>query len=183
MPINLIPFCSTDETWYQLRVPFTVREHVYATDGRIIVRLPKTAYPEYDSNRWDKSASALALFDNLPKDWQKTAEWTRLVSVQIPPRHFRVCNDCGGGPPGCEECDNGRVQDFEYVKVGKKLFNNHYLLLMVEHLPNVHIAANVGTEHEQTPFEFDGGLGLLMPVRPEAQRYGYSTQEITTESK
>lgn len=64
------------------------------------------------------------------------------------------CEDCGG---------SGKAAPIQFVKVGSEVVNAKYLRL-IKDLPNVKIS-NCRKKNGALSFVFDGGDGLLMPIR------------------
>jgi hypothetical protein len=91
-------FCSSDVTRPQIHTPFTGGEWTYATDGRILIRVP--AIPG-------------ARTDHFPKDYDKVVpDGFGMEAVEFPPgwnEFFEervVCGDCEGSGrmKYCESC-------------------------------------------------------------------------------
>lgn len=88
--------------------------------------------------------------------------------------HLHTCEDCHGkgkierkdGEPGvCEECDgSGKEIAMQKVDLGFADADER-LLRKVAALPSAEIPATGDDPHAVIPFRFDGGMGLLMPLR------------------
>lgn len=157
---DLKPFCS-DETRPSISLPFHEDGWTYATDGRIIIRVPKREdITEVPDRPPVVSKTALKFNHDEISGWEPLPE-------NIPPLHKETCRACGNGTDSrdyCDECEGEGEFDFpESVPVGKKLIANKYLLLILT-LPNPVIAPNATGIHEACPFKFDGGVGLVMPI-------------------
>jgi hypothetical protein len=193
-------FCSDDATRVNVATPWSKGEHSYATNGHILIRVPRLEdVPERD----DAPGAVDKMFD-IPAP----AEWFPLAEIALPDVALtteKTCPDCNGtvGEEGadCPECDGAGTVDFDNrfsdyevdcktcdgegkikkcetcnstgkievkslnpVAVGGAHFQLHYLLLLKE-LPNCKIGP-AEKPMGQAPFQFDGGDGLLMPMKP-----------------
>ncbi|MDE2107035.1 MAG: hypothetical protein KGL39_58045 [Patescibacteria group bacterium] len=67
--------------------------------------------------------------------------------------------------PTCTNCDgSGKVAQQRTLQLGNKVFNVMFLEKLAI-LPGITIAADHGDEFSPMMFSFDGGCGLLMPMR------------------
>lgn len=170
--IDLSPFVSKDESRPSICAPFSIGEWTYATDGRILIRVPRREdVPENPSA--PQKATTL-----IPTD---VGPFVPLPEFEEYPLHLldneKECQACEGhGYIACPTCGNEERCEVCYgsgmldnappyvaVQIGEHHFSNHYLTLL-KGLPNVKIAVN---EKEESPaaFQFDGGAGCLMPMR------------------
>lgn len=189
-------FC--DKTNKMLSEPWTFGEFSYATNGRIMVRVPNLPdVPEGDF----LNEKAAVLFDEL-NHGDIDHELTPLPP--LPPVQkdkciacggtgkVDVCPECGGDGdvrfensysdyvvscdtclgkgviPGdgeaCDDCDGTGIKpEYTRIPIGRTGFALRYLRLLKNTLPNVKIAPIYPTA--ACYFRFDGGEGLLMPVR------------------
>lgn len=151
MTIDLKKFCEDDDAvrWY-LTEPFSEGEYTYATNGHIIVRVPKcvdTQPHEHMAGRGPK------IFADNPCG--------ELMDIpDLPNPETMKCTEC---EHGCAECDNGWLVKPQRIDLGDSHFQAHYLRL-VKSLPNAKISPN--GPMNPAPFVFDGGEGLLMPCKP-----------------
>ena len=160
-------FCSTDTTRLAINSPFSQEQWTYATDGRVIVRVPRLAdVPEnekapknIDENIWRKNPGLTG--------WQDLPTYPKPTEVE--------CETCGGGgvhecscgdSHGCANCDGSGIvpEPVVGVKIGRQHAANNYLHLLSE-LPSVKISESAVDEHHALHFIFDGGEGLLMPYK------------------
>jgi len=164
--IDLQPFCepaSSDRTAFKM--PFSIGEFTYATNGKIIVRVPRRDdVPERD----DAPKNASKLFDEN----KCAGNFQPLPDFPKPTRE--TCLKCeGGGRCRCDTCGDehscgncggdGTVRgEIVKVKIGDQIVSNHWLALIAA-LPNPTIANALQKDHALT-FRFDGGDGLLMPM-------------------
>jgi hypothetical protein len=163
--IDLKPFCSTDETRYYINEPFTEGEWTCATNGHIIVRVPKI--DGVGPCQYEKM--------NTEKVMPETGgiEFTALTEIAIPAVTFTVCEACHGDQvhdcPGCEcvceECDGtGQISSDEHSTefVRGVPFCRHYIRMLLT-LPGIQIPVQPIAK-QPMPFKFDGGEGALMPL-------------------
>lgn len=161
--INLKPFCNTNnEDMFQAKtsLPFHQGGWTYATDRRIILRLPQRRdIKEVSDKPPDLNKSKLPwIHDNV-------SQWIPLPT-EIPPLLKEKCY-CGGDYKECLDCNgSGEEEKPEAVPVGGKLISNKYLLL-IKTLPNPMLAPDATKNLEACLFKFDGGVGLIMPMRKD----------------
>jgi hypothetical protein len=161
--IDLKPFCA-DATRSSISLPFHEEVWTYATNGRIIIRVPhREDITEVPDRPPTISKSPLKFNHDEIAGWEPLPE-------NIPPLHKETCEACGNGTESkeyCDECDGEGEFDLpESVPVGNKLLANIYLLL-IKTLPNPMLAPNATGPLEVCPFKFDGGVGLLMPIKKD----------------
>ena len=162
----LMPFCSKDESRPMLSAPFTIGKFTYATDGRVCVRVPDFPDPPPDIQvtqgiaklGWDTAPRAVAV--ELPKKipCERTTECTSCDGTG-------TCKcECGDMHP-CEDCggDGKMIQNDQGVEVGKMFLGESYLRKLAA-LPGLKLYDNGGVL-DVVYFTFDGGEGLLMPMR------------------
>jgi hypothetical protein len=169
--IDLQPFCSTDKTRPSLLQPFTHGPWSYATDGRILVRVPRR-----------EGAVCQGPFEPPPRFKLDAHLWVSFPHEEEPialpelPQKLRQMRECpwcrGTGNDDratCEECDGeGHIQETVRVAVGEMHFAAHYVAL-VKALPDVRFflpLQRTGTTLHAATFTFSGeGRGVLMPMR------------------
>ena len=153
-------FCSTDETRTVLQVPFSDAFYTYATDRRIIVRVP--LWPDVTAT----GPNAAKVCEHIPADW--TAIKLVKLPEPLPPIETEVCESCGGGEEnkkGCDECDGkGFTNKTTFYRLGNRCYQPFYLHKIAT-LPDVVIAPDYGMYPQPLRFKFTGGVGLLMPMR------------------
>ena len=181
----LLKFCDTDDV--RLKLPFSMGDYTYATDGRILIKVPRMS--EYPEN---------PLAPNPDVEHEKNpAKWYPVKGIKMPKKTdcrfcrgqgknfvcpechgetmVRISNDyseyimeckcCGsGGKIGfCEECDGtGENLQQHSMNFHGITFNQRYLALLSK-LPNCEIGLISKTA--VTPFRFDGRSGIIMPMR------------------
>ena len=181
MKIDLQKFCGDEkDSKVHVNRPWSRGSWTYATNGHIVLRLPKL--PDVSEN--PKAPDVEKLFQDA--DERGPYEWVDVPEVTV---NWLECPDCSGTgiwteglkhPTECEECDGKgkftrRVPvKFEIGKVAIGL-SNIYLDLIRKELPNpkiglIEAAATtyfrvVPTNGVPVKIKFDGGIGLLMPMR------------------
>lgn len=166
--IDLKAFCGGDAFRPYLAQPFSRGENTYATNGRICLRLPRMAdVPEQDKPKAEE------IFAKAKMDCQ----YFELEAFKLPTREeeedCRACegrgtdHDCPECTCRCGSCGGtGLHQPTIAVGIGNGVFSHKHVLLM-QNLPGLRVGETDGTE--AMPFRFDGGDGLVMPMRREAE--------------
>lgn len=171
LPFAMGNFCSDpDGDRPFLSLPFSLGAHDYATDGRIIIRVPASGSCAPLSVI--KPADILKHFESQPETWENLPEfkpWTAL--------DFKPCDTCkgsGGGEFGdCQDCDGwghgvGK-KTIEPVEFQGGMVSDYYLSKILT-LPNVMLGRVTSGVHASTHknradmfrFKFDGGEGAIM---------------------
>ena len=160
---DLQRFCSTDEIRWGMQEPWSRDDHSYATDGYTIIRVQCLS----DVNENSSAPDAANLFTEA---FGFQREYFPIP--ELPPREIITCPVCSGklifeGEP-CDTCIDeetpGKIERIVRVDIGEALFNRNYLERL-QSLPNVMI----GVLAAEAPawIKFDGGDGLLMPIRKD----------------
>lgn len=184
--IDLQQFCEKDGIRYYLAQPFILDGNTYASNGRIIVRIPgggaDTELPRSFAAAVRKMFAAehtdFAPLPTIsaPKVCPDCKGTGRLENVECADcggigefrhgRHDYDCLECDGtgryGSRECTSCWNGEL--LQPVPVGAAHFQARYLR-MIAALPNARMSAPA--KDGPAAFVFDGGEGRLMPCRPE----------------
>ena len=178
--IDLTKFCSRDHS--NRSQPFSRGKWTYATNGHICIRVPRlTNVPERlgtpDARKIYAKADRLGPY-----------KWVGVPKVDI--TTFK-CDRCDGTGKldgdtervyTCEECKgSGRVKESKPIRflLGSRpgyaiYLNNIYLNLIRRELPNAELglikeASSTGivtrTDFRPVKIRFDGGEGILMPVK------------------
>ena len=154
---DLQKFCADDDDIrYYLRQPWSAGEFSYATNGHILVHVPRLAYVPYN----DKAPDAQALIDKTAP----SKEWLPVPGVEMPPDVACTWCDGTGKDPNdrrckCEECLGAKTMpDRSGIELAGTAFAKRYLAMIQgwEIAPNGQKAAWI--RHGDT-------LGLLMPMR------------------
>lgn len=172
--IDLQKFCAVHDPRNWLEKPFTEGDFTYATNGHILVRVPRLdGYPDVHEKMRETCLKVFAtnpqgsLVPGLPAD-----PAVKMIKCDVCAGSGEVCDGCGGWnnikrghEVDCDECDGtGEVESWgsNFVAVGCAHVEPRYLRL-VKGLPNVMVYVN--GEEKALYFTFDGGDGLLMPRR------------------
>lgn len=198
--IDLQPFCSLDETRASIVKPWSKGAYSYATNGHIIVRVPRSedvpenkAAPETEQLFYRASVgmsgaprSQAPATEEPPRKTCDACEGTG-KSKQCPEdeceegtvvftttRHSYefTCRECDGsgyiaGAGGdCRICEGTGLGGYEHnaIRVGTQHFDQLYLSLITKHLPCCWITCSTGKHLDAALLEFDGGVGLIMPI-------------------
>lgn len=165
MELDLTPFCSRDKVRFNLLAPFSVGEYTHATDGRLIVAVPRRADVPERSDAPD-----------LKKIAAKTGTpigWYPLYSCA---RHSIECRYCTDDDAGqlCEIC--GKVHPccgcagtgIEFIAATPQGWIGPDVLPKMELLPGVEMGVLATYQFgDPMPFRFDGGTGVVMGYKQE----------------
>lgn len=186
MTVNdLMPFCCSDSTRPVITHPWTAEGYTQATNGRILIRVAPIEDVEINT-------TTAPVTDRLfPK--QEPTEWHDITELQLMPgetcphcnkAESVVCPECGGngqvelsnhynsyvvdcktcegsGETYCRHCE-GRGFLEGVTQLGSAQYSSD-LLRQLQSLPNCKVG--IGKPLEPAWFRFDGGDGLVMPVR------------------
>ncbi len=160
---DLQKFCFEGLGKDKIKIPWTDGGYTYATNGHICIKVPALSDVSVEPN----PVNAEKIFRETPQP----AEWFPVPRVKKPkiPKET-VCTDCEGSGKDddneCPECGGtGKVEEYIspcYLKIGNQSFAEKYLYL-IQGFPNVQIGPVTGGIAAR--IKFDGGEGLLMPVR------------------
>lgn len=155
---QLKPFCSTFLS--HLCEPFSHGNYTYATDGKMIIRVARV--DGVDEN--PSAPSENGINDVMQQFVEGTA--TEYIPA-FPPVVREVCACCGGNGISdwdeCQECEKGTVTKWEVVQIGARKIKNIFLEKIAT-LPSARISST-GESLTGCSFVFDGGIGIVMPVR------------------
>ena len=174
--IDLLKFCSKEEARFNISRPFSKGEYTYATNGHLAIRVARTDQPENLEAPDCERLFAAAIERGEPP-------WIDLPPFQLHRKRCPICRgtgfvdeeyrSCAKESPNayeCEECEGGVILSGSAIvkaKKGKVRMASQYLDLLKD-LPEIKIGV-VGDESTRTDkpirFKFDGGEGLLMPMR------------------
>ena len=166
--IDLKPFCCDNDIRYYLNEPFSKGEYTYATNGDIVVRVSRRD----DVPEIEQAPNCEKIFAEHP--------FVAAVSIpHAPPLIEGDCDCCNGEGTHERKCGNsagydcancnatGKVMKESLpgfsppIAVGDSAFAPRYLRLL-NTLPKIQLSPN---GQKAAPFTFDGGCGLLMPMR------------------
>ena len=198
--MNLQDFCSKDSTRLSINAPWSVGEYTYATDGHILIRVPRL--PDVPGN------PAAPGTEKLFAETVAAGEW--LDVSDLPDIEYDSCKECNGtGKQGaiCDKCDgedhrsyptceDGSVEceDCDGTGLGKadgeiicedcsgsgkqkkkqpvKIGKEHVDARLLRLIKDLPGIKVANSEKTLGPliFRFDDGDGLVMPMRPPSDR-------------
>lgn len=148
----MLEFCSEFKDY--LACPYSVEEWTYATDGRIIIRVPRIL------NIGTPGATLMGNTEKLFSAW----DGLKMKWMDLPDFKEEICEECKGG--SCEKCDKGLK--FLGTEMGNKLMSHRYLRKIMN-LKGLRVSPETGGSLDAMPLMFDtedgGAQGLLMPMR------------------
>ena len=163
---QLNAFCNTERPI--IMRPFSQDIWTYATDGKLIIRVPRMAeVPEYDDSP-KKLDSFIWGYNPITENWFKIPS-----GLSNEPNR---CEQCVGSGE-CHRCECGDVHDCGFcdgsgngketaIAVGNQ-WAGHLLLNRLSALPNVEICNSAKDKLSALGIRFDGGEGRLMPIKKE----------------
>lgn len=165
--IDLKQFCSTDRHREYLHNPINRGAYTYASNGHVLVRVP--VHGDYADT--EKVQNLERLFADFFRP-----EGMAEIEVDIPAPNtvLIACRECDGRGKEhecpdctceCEFCEDGKVDKSakHEVQIGAALFDAKYIRQMMA-LPGFRFCA-APIKDQAAPFIFDGGEGLVMPMR------------------
>lgn len=176
IPEILQMFCGKETYRKELSKPWSGGEFTIATDGRILIRVPRVAeIPEHEKESLTSGVASM-----VGKHYPIEAAWFDLPAIppKPPKEPDEICSYCNGrgeshcghcGEWGdCVECDGaGKFEADEKPQFGevgaRKVMADHLRLMAL--LPECKIAVNHGDLTDPIAFKFTGGIGLVMPTR------------------
>ena len=181
--------CANSDNWRypDMKRPWVSDGHVYATDGRIIVRVPITGIdPEIvdrlrpqDGQKFPRDPGSI-----FPVNGPHEPEPVPLPAES--PDEYETCDKCGGD--GRAECDLGHVHDcpecdgagqcanLAQVAVGRYFMSARYVAILRRHgITEVYqpVTSGVGPRQETVGayrFVLGDVEGMLAPRRPDADK-------------
>lgn len=179
--IELQQFCSTDPARPYIHKPFSIGKATFATNGYVCVRVSRVdGAPEQDKPNPGK------LFADYFKDEPRGSLEVVLPEIK---EDWNECSACGGSGKEhdcldchCGECDlcggEGKNNSARMVKVkvGSAVYNAKYIQQLMA-LPGLRFPSNPPAD-AAAGFVFDGGEGLLMPLRWEDETDAIATVKL-----
>lgn len=163
-------FCSKDPTRPNISAPFGIGSYSYATDGRIVIRVPRINGVEEN----EKAPNAEKLIF-LEFNGHTVFEWNEIPTDLPDPVQTR-CNECIGRGVvvlknryheyecQCKSCDGDGIDEHPTpVAIGSAHYGLTYLLLLRISTTGCKIGF-IG-KNKPARLQFDGGDGYLMPMR------------------
>lgn len=166
---DLKPFCSTDKTRPGICEPWSDDRYTYATDGRVLLRVEKIeGVGPHDGTPNNMNMEKLG-FPVYISD----LKWVPLPS-DIPGPEAVACSMCNnsgfhycqcGHEHQCEWCKGeGEIHMTVKMMIEYRKFDAEYIRKLAK-LPALRVASKFGDRSAALPFSFDGGIGLLMPMK------------------
>ncbi len=180
---DLMPFCEASESMrYAMDKPWRSGEYVYATDGRILIRVD-----------WKRATNAVAPVGRVPdceslikvssgiKDWQPLEMPIDCNACENTSRELETCYQCGGSGKHkcdcghahqCGECSGrGRSRSNEYCKKCMVVlfglsFQARYVRLVAA-MPSVQVGVASNNRQGSVFFKFTDGIGILCSLAGE----------------
>lgn len=164
---TLKPFCSVDKSRAVLHAPWSHGERTFATDGRILVWVPRLdSVPERPDA---PTKGVLAVIEENPHRPDP------ITIPELPEHKFETCDICEKGKIivdhhknetiPCSECEGEwKWRKGIGVMIGDQLLSDIYLE-KIKGLPNAAIFNSSKDRLCAAGFTFGGGAGLLMPMR------------------
>lgn len=182
--IDMKKFCAKEkEATRDLSNPIVFDGFLYASNGEIIVRIPGCGKNSLN----DYGPKFESIFERNPREnfkplVKKLPAARKCIECEGAGEIDQCleCNGSGSFMRGthsycCQNCNNGEIKKFICngcngsgedtvfsVKIEGVALQLTYLRMIID-LPNIQIA--FGTKESAARFAFDGGQGLLMPMR------------------
>lgn len=158
--INLNEFCADKyEVRTYLQVPSSVGQFTVATNGHVLVRVPRRDDVE--------PVKDFPKLDSITKFADEEKEFIDIPAVDKPDETMIVCYACNGQSKyeddDCFCYDGMRPPKPTYIDIGHQRFDQKYIYKLSQ-LPNAKIALN-SDDQECAYIKFDGGDAFLMPIR------------------
>lgn len=160
--IDLRRFCAT-ENRPEISAPFSVGEHTYATNGTILIRVPRR------DDIPDRSG-APKLDRVLPKT--PATQFRPVERVTIPTGKLEECGTCMGRGRlhSCPSCTcvctrcaaTGRIEEEACVRLGDQYINLPIARLLLALPGTIEVVDPMPAAGCMVEFRFEGGDGLLM---------------------
>lgn len=159
-------FCGEPDARYFMQLPYVQCGWRYATDGRIVVRVPSPGEPDTPEPAEGR----------LPPDllYDFPAQIEEMIPWPAPEYTIGECDACRGtGKELCRVCDSETRHECSACAGAGKVpigLNVGYWFIaarydrLIRDLPGV-MFCNEGTSSGPLYFRFDGGEGLVMPLR------------------
>ena len=172
--IDLSQFCSREEMRAYLLKPASQGDWTYATNGHIMVRVPRlVAVPEVEHFPYKqcvKMFTDFSLTEPIPLGQYDWPEQTEDDCTHCDGRGKE--HDCPACECTCEWCDGAGIapaMDNISAEISGIPFQAKYIKMLAA-LPSIEVPAKVHPSNPM-PFRFEGGQGLLMPRKTECTEH------------
>lgn len=174
--MDLTKYCGNDPFRPYLNKPFSHGDFSYATNGHIMVRVPRRDdIPEQTKEgNWNAPMGALegATFAPVPHKPVPDIPAAKQVDCLSCDGRGRE-HECPRCKCQCEEC-GGTGKNMLHPKISTTLrggtFDLRYVAMVLD-LPNVELMTNKADAEKPMLFKFDGGYGALMPMRGKHENH------------
>lgn len=164
--IDLSKFCGNDMTREYLSKPFSVGQFTYATNGHVMLRVPRRpdAAEQTIDAKWDAPFAALdkTTFSPLALDLPKARAEMECSACEGEGREHE-CSDCEHECPDCHGTGKEDGERRVTTTVRGHTYQLRYVRMMLS-LPGVEVA-DATEAVKPLIFRFDGGIGAVMPTR------------------
>lgn len=160
--IDLQPFCSTDPFRPGINHPFSRGDWTYATDGIVLVRVPRRE----DVEEFPGAPHAERVIDGIPL----LAAMKPLPAFVFPEPDKEICRKCDGrgSVHDCPDCNcecsrcrgSGSAPLVVTGAIGGTSYDARYLKLIAG-LPQTRVPVSPPPRRDPMRFTFEGGEGLL----------------------
>lgn len=166
-------FCAdSSDTRYYLHKPFTKDGYTWATSGHMIVRVPIVD----GIGDHEGTPNVSKVFNDAFSEKNMRPLMCAVPEIADNERDCEECDgrgtehDCPDCKCECEYCNgSGRIKAKTSISVGGALFNAEYIKLLSS-LPNLIIQGDP-EKFKPMSFTFDGGCGLIMPLRSKYENH------------
>lgn len=167
--IDLQKFCGREHERAYLQKPWSRGEWTYATNGKLMVRIPRRPdVPAADEQNPAAEKAEQLFVESNP--W----ECSPAPKIKLPEPSDDECEECDGRGTAhdcptcqcpCSFCIGGQRRPYHgvYVSIGEVDFKADDIALIVD-LPALYLSNSLSREHPMA-FRFNGGEGLLMPMK------------------
>lgn len=177
-------FCATEHFREALKTPFSRGEYTYATNGFVLVRVPRIAEVAENSEAPNTDSPNVAVyFSETEGSWADMPDL--VVEMMRVPILDKKCPECDGAgtvelendfneyEAECRTCDgkgwigDGRTKEVpkeHFIRFMERTYQTAGLLL-IQSLPGVQVRGLEGRECRHLQFRFDGGDGVVLGRR------------------
>ena len=180
--IDLSAFCDPRDPRPYLRAPFSDGEYTCATDGRLMVRVPRIAGVNENDKITGKADRVFKMIDDFSGEFVSLAGYALPAFDGSPRTETFECDECGGSGHEhdcpdctceCEACEGtGKFTDEITPQASVGLLGANFAigyLTKIWGLPGL----VGGVSGDSLVFKFDGGEGVLMSLRrPHEKHFG-----------
>ena len=167
--VDLQSFCPKNAWRQWMEKPFSRCDHTWATDGKILVRVPRVA----DVEEHPQAAAVAAVESVWPKEWP--TEWRQPLRRTLPRSVMERCDECSGRGrkhkcPDCQcvchGCDGeGQNEVLQAVIVGLRAIPLRHARQLIT-LEWIEISPPAKADLLLC-FRFEGGEGIVSILKAE----------------